>query len=131
MDTGAVRPLPVQYSAPAPRAPEGVAPVAATDLPETQTVTAGREAHRQADTQDDKNRERSRNGVRDDAEVDRKLKQKNFRDKDTDTFVFRAVDEETGEVVRQIPEEAMLRLRKALADSGQPAMKKPDVNRTL
>ncbi|WP_306029838.1 flagellar protein FlaG [Stappia sp. MMSF_3263] len=45
------------------------------------------------------------------------IKREEYRDKVTDSLVFRAVDINTGEVVRQIPEESLLRLRRAFAET--------------
>lgn len=135
MDTGAVRPLPIQISAPAPRAPEAPAPVAKTDLPEAAAVTPTREVQRQDATAPDQSREESRDKVREEATSERQLKRENIRDSVTDTLIFREIDEASGEVIRQLPEESILRLRRALADKEQSAASASEtassVNRTL
>lgn len=131
MDTGAVRPLPVQVSTPPSRGPETTAPVAQTDLPEATTVTPTREAHRQTETARNQSREETRDKALEEVTAERKTKQKNFRDDVTDTFVYREVDEASGQVVRQFPEESIMRLRRALADTAQSTAAAPSVNRTL
>ena len=132
MDAGAVRPLPVQVSTPTVRVPETTAPVARTDLPEASTVTPTREAHRQTGAARDNDREEVRDKTRDEATAERPSKRENFRDEVTDTMIFREVDEASGEIIRQLPEESILRLRRALADNAQPKSdEKPSVNRTL
>jgi flagellar protein FlaG len=45
------------------------------------------------------------------------IKREEYRDTVTDSLVFRAIDVDTGDVVRQIPEEALLRLRRAFAET--------------
>ncbi len=132
MDAGAARPLSVQVSAPAPRAPQETAPVAQTELPEAATVTPTRETSHQTAAQD-QSREETRDKTLDEANADRQLKRESFRDDVTDTLVFREIDEASGEVIRQLPEESILRLRRALADNAQmiDASEKASVNRTL
>ena len=56
------------------------------------------------------------------AKAEANIKREEFRDKVTDSIVFRAVDMTTGEVVQQIPEESLLRLRRAFAETTQKDM---------
>ncbi|WP_162901602.1 hypothetical protein [Breoghania sp. L-A4] len=101
MDTGAVRPLPIQVISPSPRAPEATTPVAKTDIPEAQAVSPARETLARLATFPE-----ARDESRDKAQgvaVERRLKRENIRDSVTDTLVFREVDETSGEVIRQIP----------------------------
>jgi flagellar protein FlaG len=60
-----------------------------------------------------------------------KIKREEYRDVITDSLVFRAIDTQTGEVVRQIPEEALLRLRRAFAETTHKEMTGLGVNRSL
>ncbi|WP_051242324.1 flagellar protein FlaG [Stappia stellulata] len=59
------------------------------------------------------------------------IKREEYRDTITDSLVFRAIDTETGEVVRQIPDESLLRLRRAFAETTHKDMTGLDVNRSL
>lgn len=62
-------------------------------------------------------------------EQSREIKRQVTRDEETASFVFRAMDEASGEILRQIPEEAILRLRQALQDV-EPSPT-PQLSRTL
>ncbi|MEI2383864.1 flagellar protein FlaG [Breoghania sp. JC706] len=75
-----------------------------TELPAEQAVTAVEESDTSAKPREERER-------RDELP----LKRENLLDDETNTLIFRATDPDTGEVVRQIPEEALLRLRQALA----------------
>ena len=46
---------------------------------------------------------------------------KAYQDRENDAMVFRTINAETGEVVSQIPEESILRLRKLYQDAAQHA----------
>ncbi|MAA98254.1 MAG: hypothetical protein CMN87_06970 [Stappia sp.] len=60
-----------------------------------------------------------------------RIKREEYRDTITDSLVYRAIDTQTGEVVRQIPEESLLRLRRAFALTTHQDMTGLDVNRSL
>lgn len=45
------------------------------------------------------------------------IRREEFRDEATNSLVYQAIDTRTGEVVRQIPDESLLRLRRALAET--------------
>ncbi len=47
------------------------------------------------------------------------LRRETTRDEDSEALVYRVTDQKTGEVVQQIPEEAVLRLRAAIAEQEQ------------
>ena len=131
MDTAAARPLPVQVISPSPRTSETTTPVAKTDIAETQAVTSAGETQTRRATGPGA-RDESRDKAREEAD-DRRLRRDNIRDSVTDTLVFREVDATSGEVVRQIPEESIMRLRRALADTEQAsavAATTASVNRT-
>lgn len=65
------------------------------------------------------------------AKAEANIKREEFRDKVTDSIVFRAVDLTTGEVVQQIPEESILRLRRAFAETTQKNMTGLSFSRSL
>lgn len=126
MDTGAVRtdlyPPPVTV-----RSAEADRPtVAATDVAPAKSVQPA------SDTQ--AARPAAENGADQGAGASggpSKIRREEYRDTITDSLVFRAVDTQTGEVVRQIPEEALLRLRRAFAETTHKNMTGLDVNRSL
>lgn len=118
MEIGSVRSASVHGLSLAPQSAVAAPTNAGTELPASQTVqpvAAGERA-------------RADSGRRT-AEMPREVKRETTRDETTESIVFRATDEATGEVIRQIPEEAMLRLRQALAE-GQSAAT-PSFSRTL
>lgn len=105
--TAAYTPLPAT-----PRPTEaGSPPAAATDLPPEKSVQPSSEttAPRPA-------------AENDFAKAESNIKREEYRDKITASIVFRAVDMDTGEVVQQIPEESILRLRRAFAETTQKDM---------
>ncbi|WP_249696248.1 flagellar protein FlaG [Stappia sp. WLB 29] len=65
------------------------------------------------------------------AKAEANIKREEFRDEITDSIVFRAVDLTTGEVVQQIPEESILRLRRAFAETTQKDMTGLSFSRSL
>lgn len=96
----------------APRPSEASAsPAARTDVPAEKAV--------QPPTETAANRPAAENNF---AKAEANIKREEFRDKITDSIVFRAVDLTTGEVVQQIPEESILRLRRAFAETTQKNM---------
>lgn len=119
MDTGALRLPPLQPASVTYRAPEQTPATTQTDIPAPQAVSPPRESARQPSLSSDRDREESRDRSRTEVESERKLKRESIRDDVTDTLVFRQVDESSGEVIRQIPEESILRLRRALAENQQ------------
>ncbi|PTW61784.1 FlaG protein [Breoghania corrubedonensis] len=106
MDSGVIKPVSALAQAVTSQAQYAMRSAAAneTELPAEQVVTPATESDGSA-------RSRAEAERRD----DRPLKRENYFDQETDTLIFRATDPSTGEVVRQIPEEALLRLRQALA----------------
>lgn len=109
MDLGAVR-LP-QYTVITPVGrgfDTTTRPNSTTELPAEKTVTPSAEVVATRGTAD-----KGKSG-RGDAPT---VKREEYHDADTDTLVFRAIDTETGEVLRQVPAEAMLRLRRAFAEA--------------
>ncbi|MHC5652864.1 flagellar protein FlaG [Stappia sp.] len=128
METGAVRPpVFVQPPTAKPAEPEN-APAIVTEIAPEKAVMPANDAQSL--------RPRNENGSTSEQErpqpVEKSdIKRVEYRDKITDSLVFRAIDTQTGEVVRQIPEEALLRLRRAFAATTHQEMTGLDVNRKL
>lgn len=108
LDTALARPPSPTYTAitPATRAPEQNKSTVETDLPSEETVTP---------SSDVKQGQRSANNDRDQISLHEEfapsVKRKNVLDVDSESLVYIATNIETGEVVRQIPSETLLRLR--------------------
>lgn len=124
MEPGAVRTPGYSVITPAMRSVEPVnAPSVATDIPPEQAVTPSRASE----------------ALRPSAENDREtasspqgpVKREEYRDEITDSLVFRAIDTETGEILRQIPDESLLRLRRAFAETTHKDMTGLGLNRSL
>lgn len=120
METGVIRSPVPSYTAIAPetRAPAGNEPAAKTDLPASQTVTPSAEGTRANETATSG----SSRYERDIQASSTELVRDNKLDPESGSMVYYAVDEETGEVVRQVPSETLRRLRayaKALSDDTQ------------
>lgn len=103
MDIGSVRPVIPAISVPVPRAPAAADQAVSTDLPVGSAVarssdTAYVGSDRRGST--DQSTSSSSN-----------LRSTVTIDKEADSIVYRQVDETTGSVVSQIPDESRLRLR--------------------
>ncbi len=112
---------PQQYfiATPPARSPEPVKDaVADTELPASKTVEQNQTVGRQEQTEIPRERQE-------------KVKREGSRDPDTNTMVFKTINSETGEVLKQIPEEATLRLRKALAEVVAPETPGVNVDQAL
>jgi flagellar protein FlaG len=113
LDTGLARPPSPTYTAitPATRAPEQNESSAKTDLPAEETVTPSTETETS---------QRSANNERDQRSLLERytptVERQNVIDEDSESLVYIATNTETGQVVRQIPSETLLRLR-AYAES--------------
>lgn len=125
METGAVR----QNLFPPPVTVRSTEPA---DRPEDATVVPPEKAV-QAANDTGETRPEAENGSAGDpaAASSPRIKREEYRDKITDSLVYRAIDTETGEVVRQIPEESLLRLRRAFALTTHQDMTGLGVNRSL
>ncbi|WP_321339388.1 flagellar protein FlaG [Breoghania sp.] len=119
MDAGVLKPVSAfsqnataqaQYALRSPTANE-------TELPPEQVVTPVTESEAGGRSRTDNERTN-----------DQPIKRENFFDQETDTLIYRALDPESGDVIRQIPEEAMLRLRQALAEQAAPHVAAAGVN---
>ena len=108
LDTGLARPPSPTYTAitPATRAPERNAPATNTDLPAEDTVRPSTEA-----SDGRRAAENSRDGQSLHESVAQNLERRNIVDTESDTVVYVATNIDTGEVVRQVPSETLLRLR--------------------
>lgn len=110
LDTGLARPPSPTYTAitPVTRAPEKNAPAAETDLPPEETVTPSSETQYGRQAADHRPQQQGRQtGKYEAAEVERR----NVIDPESESLVYIATNIDTGEVVRQIPSETLLRLR--------------------
>ena len=107
LDTGIARPPSPTYTAitPVTRAPEKNEPSAKTELPARETVTPseGTEQGRRAAD----NEQASRVAQRTTPQVERQ----NVLDPESNSLVYVATNTDTGQVLRQIPSETLLRLR--------------------
>ena len=120
MDTAAVKGPPPPTASQTIRAPAPtLEPVAETELAPSETVQPAVEA------------EAARPSAENNAQPIQSIKREEYRDTVTDSLVFRAIDTETGEVVRQIPEESLLRLRRAFAETTHQDMTGLGLNRSL
>ncbi|MEM5582031.1 MULTISPECIES: flagellar protein FlaG [unclassified Roseibium] len=108
LDTGLARPPSPTYTAitPATRASEQNEPSSKTELPVEETVTPSTETD---------NSQRSANNERDQRSLAEQLaptvERQNVIDPDSESLVYVATNTETGQVVRQIPSETLLRMR--------------------
>ena len=108
LDTGLARPPSPTYTAitPATRAPEQNEPSAKTELPAEETVTPANESE---------NSQRAANNERDQRSLLERyaptVERQNVIDPDSESLIYIATNTETGQVVRQIPSETLLRLR--------------------
>ncbi|MBO6508740.1 MAG: hypothetical protein JJ866_15200 [Roseibium sp.] len=121
LDTGLARPPSPTYTAitPATRAPERNEAAAATELPAEATVRPSVEAENGQGASGRSNQEQSQF-----ADNSQKLDRRNVMDPQSDTMVYIATNTDTGEVVRQVPSETLLKLRaysKSVASQDQAA----------
>ncbi|MCV0428400.1 MAG: flagellar protein FlaG [Roseibium sp.] len=130
LDTGLARPPSPTYTAitPATRAPERNAPATNTDLPAEETVRPSTETSNGRGAA-----ENERDGQSLHESVSRNLDRRNIVDTENDMVVYVATNTDTGEVVRQVPSETLLRLRaytKTIESQNTPA---PDqkIQRTI
>jgi len=108
LDTGLARPPSPTYTAitPATRAPEQNEPSAATELPPEETVTPVTESE---DSQRTANNEREQRSLLEQYEPT--VERQNVIDPESESLIYVATNTETGQVVRQVPAETLLRLR--------------------
>lgn len=108
LDTGLARPPSPTYTAitPATRAPDQNAPASKTVLPVEETVTPATETE---DGQRAANNERDQRSLLE--RYTPTVERQNVIDEDSESLVYIATNTETGQVVRQIPSETLLRLR--------------------
>lgn len=103
MDIGSVRPVIPGMNAPVPRAPAAAEQAASTDLPVGSAIAkSGDTAYAGNDT---------RGSAYQFAPYSDNLRSTVTRDEEADMIVYRRIDETTGDVVDQIPDESRLRLR--------------------
>ena len=115
MEFGTVPPLPPTHTVDTARQREGTpGPAANTDLATEKTVT-GAASVQKAEPQDSSGRQRAVSAPQPKADG---IRRENLRDEITNSFVFRKIDNETGTVIEQIPQESVLRLRQVLQNAG-------------
>ncbi|WP_370673460.1 hypothetical protein [Pleomorphomonas sp. PLEO] len=103
MDIGSVRPGVPGLSVPVPRAPAAAGQAASTDLPVESAVSKSSET---ANSGND-----TRGNADQSALYTSNLRSTVTVDKEADTIVYRQIDDITGSVVTQIPDESRLRIR--------------------
>ncbi|MBO9419901.1 flagellar protein FlaG [Labrenzia sp. R4_2] len=115
MDTALVRPPSPTYTAitPVTRAPEKDQPASSTDLPAEDTVrpSADSTGSQRAATNE---QNRASEGRADQSALERytpPVTRQNVFDEDSESLIYVATNTETGDVIRQIPSETLLRLR--------------------
>jgi flagellar protein FlaG len=124
METGVTRAPAYQTALTPLRGREAVNPPAApTDVAPEKAVQPAQESEAA--------RPEAENPVSQSTSAPQDIKREEYRDTITDSLVFRAIDTETGEVVRQIPDESLLRLRRAFAETTHKDMTGLGVNRSL
>jgi flagellar protein FlaG len=108
LDTGLARPPSPTYTAitPATRASEQNEPSARTELPAEETVTPTTETE---SSQRSANNEREQRPPVEPSTP--QVERQNVIDPESESFVYVATNTDTGQVVRQIPSETLLRLR--------------------
>lgn len=113
MDIGSYRPTAVGAAQPVARAPGAAEVTVRTELPQ-RAVVAGvsfaEEMRLRSDTGADRGPAAPMQGARRESGK-RQLERKIERDEDTGTLVYKTVDEASGAVISQVPEEIMLRLK--------------------
>lgn len=118
MDTGAIRPSLTAYAAvtPATRAPEQNEPAARTELPGSQTVKPSGNTEEQRPLAENGNRQSATNQP-----AQREIVRKNTLDPESQSFIYVAMDRETGEVIQQVPSETLRKLRAYAKAGDEPA----------
>ncbi len=108
METALVRPPLPSYTAitPASRAPERTEPATKTDLPASNTVTPSAQGEQNRPTAENEGRGETRLDA-----VRPQIERKNIVDPESDSLIYVATDSNSGEVVRQVPSETLLKLR--------------------
>jgi flagellar protein FlaG len=112
MDIGSVRPALTGITTPVPRAPAQSVQAVQTDLPARSAVTETGKSDNSnvgTSTSDDStiSHQRHMKKARDD---ERTLDDRVEMDSQTNTLIFQKVDVQSGDVVRQVPEESALRM---------------------
>lgn len=126
MEIGSVRPAFAGPIVPTPRAPAAETPAVRTDLAGPAAVTDAQKGatvedktpypgEQRAETTEQANTERQN---RRDLQIGRELQSEFEIDPETNALVFKKLDIQTGDVVEQVPEEAILRMRASIAAWG-------------
>lgn len=125
MEIGSIRPAYAGPVAPTLKAPVANEQAVPTELSGpaavTDTRTSAGVADKEAKAGEDRARREADAGGKDDSAViaRRELERQVEIDPDTQALVFKKVDIQTGNVVEQVPEEAILRMRASIAAWGE------------
>ncbi|WP_181702307.1 flagellar protein FlaG [Chthonobacter albigriseus] len=125
MEIGSIRPVVTGSIAPTPRAPAPQDTAVRTDLAGPSAVTDAQEGQsvedktpyageQRAETTETAKASREKKLSASGSEVKRKVE----LDPQTEALVFKKLDVQTGDVVEQVPEEAILRMRASIAAWG-------------
>lgn len=107
MDSGAIKTVASPVAMPVSRRPETSESITRTELPAERTVTPVKRS--------EQTRRSAENTSQPANDASKQLEHKHYRDAITNDVVYRAIDPENGEVVHQVPEESLLRLRRFFA----------------
>lgn len=117
MEIGGVRPVSAGVTTPVPKAPAMSEQSVRTDVPVRAAISeAPKDEGSRLETGSASDRRESAGKRGKGSSRDHELDQKIEIDDATKTLVFKKIDLQSGDVVRQVPEEAMLRMR-ALIDA--------------
>lgn len=122
MDIGSIKPAAAGLVAPTPRAPAASETAVRTDLAGPAAVTdtpkSERGGYESRSSSDERaNRTESVRASRDRQKASaesREVEREVEYDKKSEEFVFKKIDVQSGDVVQQVPEEAVLRMRAAI-----------------
>ena len=112
MEYGLSKPVAPMAVVPPARKQESPEPVVETELPEENTV-------KPADRSEDVRQSAHSTAEPAAQDAQRDLVRVNYRDSITNSIVFKAIDPDTGDVVQQVPDETLLRLRRFFEASEQ------------
>lgn len=128
MEIGSARPVLTGVTVPAQKAPAAIEQSVKTDLEAAAVVTEGK-AVAPATGSEQKTRIEAESSNRDAANarrdrlrtIDRETRGEIERDPRTEDLIYRRIDVQSGDVVRQVPEESILRMRAMIESWGEAA----------
>lgn len=131
MDIGSVRPALAGVTTPVPRAPAQNEQAVRTDLPGPAAVTEpqkGEGAELNTRRGDERAASETAQSRRPEDTPEREVSREFELDPETQALVFKKIDVQSGDVVEQVPEEALLRMRQmvdAWSDGGSTRSRAP------